>query len=449
MKEKTFPASSRRQFLKTATALAAPYIGWKTTSNGQSPNEAFRYACFGSNGRAWGNITAMAGVPNSTLVAVAEIDRSRLDRVSRGFPESKIYTDWRELLDKEAGNLDAILVATPDHQHAPITMAGMQLGKHAYSEKPLTRTLHEARVIREYAEANGLITQMGIQVSSSTGNRTAVDLLQKGVVGKVKSVHSMNPKSWGSMSPLPDREDPLPEGLDWEQWIGVAKMRPYLKGEFHPANWRKRIGYGTGTLGDMGCHIYHPWCAGLNMPVTLSVTSQGPGPVDAHSWPLNAKVHHRMKGNALSDGDFDFTWYDGTQLPGTEVAAAVGGVEYVPKSGSVVIGTTGALAIPHGGGGPKIYRDGQPSDEAIEALPSEDHHRNWVGAIRGEISEKPRANFSYAGPMTEAVLLGTVAMLLPGQELKWDDAAGKFVGNEAANAMVHETYREGWEVKGI
>ncbi len=443
------PASSRRQFLKTATALAAPYIGWKTTSNGQSPNESFRYACFGSNGRAWGNITSMAGVPNSTLVAVAEIDQSRLVNLKRGFPDARVYVDWRELLDKEAGNIDAILVATPDHQHAPITMGGMQLGKHAYSEKPMTRTLHEARVIREYAEANGRITQMGIQVASSTGNRTAVDLLQKGVVGKVKEVHSMNPKSWGSMSALPDREDPVPEGLDWEQWIGVAKMRPYLKGEFHPSNWRKRIGYGTGTLGDMGCHIYHPWFAGLNQPVTLSVTSHGPGPVDAHSWPLNAKVHHRMKGNDLTDGDFDFTWYDGTQFPGESVAAAVGGVANVPKSGSVVIGTTGALAIPHGGGGPKIYRDGKPSDEAIEAVPSDDHHRNWVSAIRGEISEKPRANFAYAGPMTEAVLLGTVAMRLPGQELKWDDAAARFAGNEAANALVHDTYRQGWEVKGI
>lgn len=441
--------ASRRRFLKSATALAAPYIGWKTTSNGQSPNESFRYACFGANGRAWGNISSMAGVPNSALVAVAEIDASRVDKVSRGFPDSKVYTDWRELLDKEGKQIDAVLVATPDHQHAPITMAGMQLGKHAYSEKPMTRTLHEARVIREFAEANGLVTQMGIQVSSSSGNRTGADLLQKGVVGKVKAVHSMNPKSWGSMSPLLDREDPVPEGLDWDQWIGVSKMRPYLAREFHPGNWRKRIGYGTGTLGDMGCHIYHPWFAGLNMPVTLSVTSHGPGPVDAHSWPLNAKVHHRMKGNDLTAGDFDFTWYDGKQFPGEAVIAAVGSKENVPRSGSVVIGETGALVIPHGGGGAKIYRDGTLSDEKIEALPSEDHHRNWVGAIRGESSEKPRANFSYAGPMTEAVLLGTVAMRLPGQELKWDDAAGKFTDNKAANALVHDTYRKGWEVKGI
>ncbi|MCB1231796.1 MAG: Gfo/Idh/MocA family oxidoreductase [Verrucomicrobiae bacterium] len=442
--------TSRRQFLKSATALAAPYIGWKTTSNGQSPNEAFNYACFGSNGRAWGNITSMAGVPNSKLVAVAEIDQSRLDRVSRGFPDAKVYVDWRELLDKEAGNIDAILVATPDHQHAPITMGGMQLGKHAYCEKPLTRTLHEARAITEYAEANHLITQMGVQVSSSSGNRTAVDLLQKGIVGKVKEVHSMNPKSWGSMSPLPDREDPVPEGLDWNQWIGVAKMRPYLEREFHPSNWRKRIGYGTGTLGDMGCHIYHPWCAGLNMPATLSVKSLGPAPVDADSWPLNGMVHHRMKGNDLTAGDFDFTWYDGTQLPGESVQAAVGGKDNVPKSGSVVIGETGALVIPHGGSGtPTLYRDGKPSDESIEELPSEDHHRNWVGAIRGEHSEKPRANFSYAGPMTETVLLGTVAMRRPNEELAWDAAAGKFTNSEAANALIHDTYREGWEVKGL
>lgn len=447
---KTPATTSRRQFLKSASALAAPYIGWKTTSNGQSPNEAFNYACFGSNGRAWGNITSMAGVPNSKLVAVAEIDQSRLDRVSRGFPEAKVYVDWRELLDKEAGNIDAILVATPDHQHAPITMGGMQLGKHAYCEKPLTRTLREARAITEFAEANNLVTQMGIQVASSSGNRTGADLLQKGIVGKVREVHSMNPKSWGSMSPLPEGEDPVPEGLNWDQWIGVAKMRPYIAREFHPSNWRKRIGYGTGTLGDMGCHIYHPWCAGLNMPATLSVTSHGPAPVDADSWPLNAKVHHRMKGNELTDGDFDFTWYDGTQLPPAEVAAAVGGVENVPKSGSVVIGTTGALAIPHGGGGkPILYRDGKPSEEAIEELPNDNHHQNWVDAIRGASSEKPRANFSYAGPMTETVLLGTVAMRLPGTELKWNAEAGKFEGNEAANAMIHDTYREGWEVKGI
>lgn len=446
---RTLPAPSRRRFLQSATALAAPWAGWKTAAPGQSPSETLRYACFGAAGRAWGNITSMAGVPNCTLVAVAEVDQNRLENLNRGFPGAKVYADWRELLDKEAGNIDAVVVGTPDHLHAPITMSAMQLGKHAYCEKPLTRTLHECRAIQEYAESRGLVSQMGIQVASGSGNQTAVALLRRGVVGKVREVHSMNPKSWGSLDPLPDREDPVPEGLDWDKWIGPAKARPYLAGEFHPGNWRKRIGYGTGTLGDMGCHIYHPWFAGLEAPVTLSVTSHGPGPVDAHSWPLNAKVHHRMKGNALSDGDFDFTWHDGTAFPGEAVWEAVGGRENVPASGSVVIGTEGALVIPHGGGGPAIYRDGQRSEESIEALPSEDHHKNFAAAIRGESSEAPRANFSYAGPMTEAVLLGTVAMLLPGEELLWDDAAARFTNSEAANALARDSYRAGWEVEGL
>jgi predicted dehydrogenase len=448
--EKNTPiAPNRRQFLKTATALAAPYIGWKTTTNGQSPNSALRYACFGSNGRAWGNIQSMAGVPNCTFVAVAEVDSSRLGNVKKGFPETKIYADWRQLLDKEAKNIDAIVCGTPDHLHAPITMSAMQLGKHAYCEKPLTRTLHEARMIREYAEANGLMTQMGIQVSSSSGNRTPVAWLQQGLIGKVKAVHSMNPKSWGSLDKLPDRTDPVPAGFDWEQWIGPAKMRPFIAGEFHPGNWRKRIGYGTGTLGDMGCHIYHPWFAGLNAPVTLSVTSYGPGPVDEHSWPLNAKVHHRMKGNSQTDGDFDFTWYDGSQFPGEDVWKAVGGRENVPTSGTVVIGTTGAMTIPHGGGKLAIWRDGKQSEEKFETVPGEDHHRNFAAAIRGEIKDKPRAHFGYAGPMTETVLLGCVAMRLPGVELKWDDQTGKFTNSPEAQAFTHEPYRKGWEVKGI
>lgn len=291
---------------------------------------------------------------------------------------------------------------------------------------------------------------MGNQLASGAGNRTGVRLLQESAVGKVIEVHSMNPKSWGSMNPLPEPTEEPPETLSWDDWIGVGKMRKYIPREFAPSNWRKRVGYGTGTLGDMGCHIYHPWFMGLNKPVTLSVTSHGPAPVDEDSWPLDAKVHHRMAGNDLTNGDFDFTWYDGKQLPPAHVASAVGSVENVPKSGSVVIGTTGALMIPHGGGGiPKIYRDGVLSEEVFDNEPGEDHHGNFAASIRGEINEKPRCNFDYSGPMTEAVLLGCVAMRIPGETLKWNDAKGRFKGSDAANAMIHDTYRKGWEVKGI
>lgn len=443
--------NSRRRFLKsvTGTALAAPYIGWQTTAAGGPPSGELRFANFGANGRAWGDLTEMLQAPNTSLVAVAEVDSARTDKLNEAHPDVPVYSDWRKLLDEKANEIDAVVIGTPDHMHAPIAMSAMQLGKHVYCEKPLTRTLHEARRLREFAAENNLATQMGIQVSSSSGNQTGVKLLQEGTVGKVIEVHSMNPKSWGSMHRLPAPSDPAPETLDWDQWIGVGKMREYIPREFHPSQWRKRIGFGTGTLGDMGCHIYHPWFMGLNQPETLSVISLGAAPVDKDSWPLNAKVHHRMKGNELTVGDFDFTWYDGTQLPPEQVTAAVGAIENVPKSGTVVIGTDGAIVIPHGGSGmPTIYRDGELSDETIEAVPSDHHHGNFAAAVRGEI-DAARTNWNYAGPMTEAVLLGTVAMRLPGGRLEWNAAKSKFRNSDAANALVHDDYREGWAVEGI
>ena len=444
-------SKSRRAFLKTASAsaVAFPYIGWKSTASGQAPSKDLRFVNFGGGGRAWGDLTSMAGVPNTTAVAVAEIDKNRTVQVLEKFPNTKVYQDWRQMLDEVGNEIDLAVVGTPDHMHAPMAMSAMQLGKHCYCEKPLTRTLHECRAVTEYAIEHNLKTQMGIQVGSSSGNRTGVKLLRDGVVGKIKSVHSMNPKSWGSDKPLPEGDDPVPEGLNWDHWCGVSRLVPYKKAQYHPSQWRKRIGFGTGTLGDMGCHIFHPWFQGLNQPVPLSVTQHGVGPVDNDSWPLNAHVTYRMQGNDLTDGDFDFVWYDGNKFPTDEVAAAVGGKDNVPKSGSVAIGTEGAIVIPHGGGGPTIYRDGVKSDEPIEAVPGQNHHGNLADAIRGDISELPLTSFEYAGPMSEVVLLGTVAMRLPGEELKWDHAGLKFTNSDAATSMVKEAYREGWEVKGL
>ncbi|MEM7014213.1 MAG: Gfo/Idh/MocA family oxidoreductase [Verrucomicrobiota bacterium] len=444
-------STQRRTFVKTAVAgaLAFPYIGWKSTANGQAPSKELRFVNFGGGGRAWGDLTSMNGVPNTTAVAVAEIDTTRHVKILEAFPETKVYTDWREMLDAHADEFDVAVCGTPDHVHAPMTMAAMQLGKHAYCEKPLTRTLFECRALKNYAIENNLKTQMGIQVASSSGNRTGSALLRAGVVGKVKSVHSMNPKSWGSNQPLPEGEDPVPEGLNWDHWCAGSPLVPFKKGQYHPSNWRKRINYGTGTLGDMACHILHPWYHGLNQPPPLSVIQHGEGPVDEDSWPLNAHVEYRMKGNDQTEGDFDFVWYDGNKFPGEDVVAAVGEQKNVPRSGSVVIGTEGAIVIPHGGGGPTIYRDGKKSDEAIDAVEGQNHHGNFADSIRGDISELPLASFEYAGPMTETVLLGTVAMRLPGEMLEWNDAECQFKNSEAANKLVREPYREGWQVEGL
>jgi predicted dehydrogenase len=450
--------TSRRHFLRTAsaTALSAPWIGWKTSVSG-APSGNLRFANFGAGGRAWGDLTEMMQVANVSLAAVAEVDLARTQKLEETYPGTKVFQDWRELLDKMHKEIDAVVIGTPDHMHAPIAMAALQLGLHVYCEKPLTRTLHESRRLREVAAEKGLMTQMGIQVASSSGNQTAVKLLREGIVGKVKEVHSSCPKSWGAMTPLPESDEAPPETLDWDKWIGVGRMRKFVPREFHPSNWRKRIGYGTGTLGDMGCHIYHTWFMGLDMPSTLTVSSHGPAPVDGDSWPLDGLVRHRMKGNELTDGDFDFTWYDGAQRVPAEVLALLGPeernaegkvIEKAPSTGTLVVGTTGVLVIPHGGL-PTVYRDGRKSDEPIEPVEAQHHHGNFAAAIRGEISGKPLTNFDYSGPMTEAVLLGTVAMRLPGETLAWDDKAGRFTNSDAANAMIHEKYREGWEVEGI
>jgi predicted dehydrogenase len=449
-------SQSRRRFLTRGAAaasatLAAPYIGWTSTASGKAPSKDLRVASVGANNRAWADISGMMKVPNTTLVAVAEVDSSRTANVVKNFPDTTLYTDWRELLDKEGKNLDALVVATPDHMHAPISMAAMQLGINVYTEKPLARTLHEARAMREFAADNKLVTQMGNQISSATSNRTPVRLLRERAIGDILSVHSINPKSWGRMTPLPDRSDPVPDGLDWDLWLGVGKQRPYLKGEFHPTNWRRRIGYGTGTLGDMGCHIYHPWFMGLDLRAPSSIASLGNAPVDEFSWPTNCKVQYTFPGNKITGKNpFTFTWYDGSERPPAEVAEALGDPKNMPKSGSVVIGTEGILTIPHGGSSRYgIFRDGIRSEDPIEPEPSSDHHAGFANAIRGE-GDAPISNFAYSGWMTEAVLLGNVAIRLPGQTLQWDGKNLAFPGNKKANALVKEApSRHGWEIKGL
>ena len=447
---------SRRKFVKSmsAAALAAPWIGWKSTANAGNPSDQIRFVCFGANGRAWANIKEMVSqVKNAKLVAVAEVDSSRTNHVKEKHPDAKIYQDWRRLLDAEENNFDAAIVATPDHMHGPIAMSCMQLAKHTYTEKPLTRTLHECRMLRNFAAANPkLATQMGNQVASASSNASGVKWLREGIVGKVKSVHSVNPKSWGQLGPLVGEAVAVPESIDWDVWNGVRPKADYIARAYHPGQWRKRLDYGTGTLGDMGCHIYHPWYMGLNNPAVLEVTSHGPGPhEDLKSWPTNSKIHHRMKGDDLTDGDFDFTWYDGNQTFPDEVLQALGGdPKNLPKSGSVVIGTEGVLVLFHSFGAlPKLYRSGALAEIRSEPVPATAHHLNWSEGIRSDNATLPTCNWSYAAPMTEAVLLGTVASRLPGETLKWNSEALKFEGDTQANNYIKEEYRDGWDVEGM
>ena len=248
---------TRRSALKrlAAAGMSAPYVFRAHAT--AAPSETLRHASFGASGMALGDIRSLTASKYVKLVAVADVDLGRTAEVVKLFPDVRVYQDWRELLDKEKA-LDSVNVSTPDHMHAPITMRALQQGLHVYTQKPLTRTIYEARQVARVAREKGLVTQMGIQIHAHAVHRSIVATIQQGAIGKVSEVHSWSGKKWGDRSPRPDRADPVPAGLDWDFWLGVAAERPFLKGYYHPGNWRKRLDFGTGTFGDMGCHILDP-----------------------------------------------------------------------------------------------------------------------------------------------------------------------------------------------
>ncbi|MEX2579248.1 MAG: Gfo/Idh/MocA family oxidoreductase [Verrucomicrobiales bacterium] len=445
--------TTRRHFLESLT-MAAPWIGWQTTASGGPPSRDLRVASVGAARRAWRNIEGIMNVPGVTLVAVAEVDTDHLEQVNADYPDARVYRDWREMLDREAGELDAVLVGTPDHMHAAIAMSAMQLGLHVYCEKPLTRTVHEARVLRNFADDHSdIVTQMGNQLASAESNQAVVRALREGMVGTVREIHSLNPKAWGSMEPLPESDESVPGGLDWNLWTGVRPMRPWVPGHFHPREWRGRIGFGCSNLGDMGCHIMHPWFMGIDCAPPTTVESLGPGPANEHSWPLDIRVRWEFPGTEFSGGKpFVAYWHDEGQSPPEHVVAAVGGRENLVSSGSVVIGSRGTLVSPHGGKSEiSLYVDGEKDPDAFGSLPpAGDHHRNFVDAIRGENEGRPPiSHFGYSGNLTEAVLLGTNAVRVPGEKLEWDSANLRFTNSEKANRLVKEPHRDGWEVEGL
>ena len=330
--------------------------------------------------------------------------------------------------------------------HAPIAMAAMQLGKHVYVQKPLTHDVFESRKLREFATANKLTTQMGIQVHSSQVYREAVALVHEGAIGKVTEVHTWSSKKWGDTAQRPDRKDKVPAGLDWDAWCGVAPKNNYIGGYYHPGNWRKRLDYGTGTFGDMGCHIYDPMYGAVGLTAPLSVRSEGPAPVEgSHSWNVNAKIHYVYPGTKYTAGEtVDVTWYDGDQRPPANVQERIG--RALPGQGSVLFGTKGHMIIPHVGKAILLPEDKYKEYKRPE-IGGVNHWESFINAARGE--GKTSANFDYSGPLTEAILLGGIATRFPKQQLNWDEKKLAFSNSEAATAFVKREYRKGWEVKGL
>jgi predicted dehydrogenase len=433
---------TRRTAMKAAAAtFAAPFV-WRLHAHA-APSETVLHASFGASGMAGSDIGSLTASKNLKLVAVAEVDDTRVGDIKKKFPECIIYKDYRILLDKEK-KLDSVNVSTPDHMHAPIAMRAMNRGLHVYGQKPLTQTVHEARRLAEVAAEKKLVTQMGIQIHSHPVHKLVVKLVQDGTIGKVKEVHSWSGKSWGDNAPRPDKTDPIPKGFDWNLWLGVAAERPFIgNGYYHPGNWRKRLDFGTGTFGDMACHILDPVFGAIGVGNPLSIQSALPGPND-YNWALDAQVKYIFPGTKYTTDTVALTWYNGNALPPDEVQKQVG--RKLNDQGSIYIGEKGVLYSPYIAA-PVLLPAENFKDFKMPEVKGDNHYLQFVEAVRG--NDKTSAPFSYSGPLTELVLLGCLATRFPKVDLKWDTKALKFTNNDKANAFVKKEYRKGFEAEGL
>jgi len=438
---------SRRSIIRRAAWAGATLPLFNIGKAGASPNEKVNHASFGASGMARGDINSLSRNGLVNLVAVAEVDDARLGDLQDVFPDVRIYKDWRVLLEKEHRNLDSVNISTPDHMHAPIGMTAMNLGLHVYGQKPLAQNLYETRRMAEVAKETGVVTQMGIQLSSSTYERLAVKMIQDGVIGKIKEVHIFSHKTWGDPTPRPDRIDPIPETLEWDLWCGVGPKVPYLGNKYyHPGGWRKRLDYGTGTLGDMGCHIYSPMFGALGIKAPISVRSVG-GVPNKTNWAINEKFEYIFPGNDRTVGKtVKVTWTDGALRPPEEFLTMFG--EKMPEQGGIFVGTEGILLAPHMEL-PVPYPREKFAEYRYPKFPARNHYDDFVAAVRGE-DVKPVADFvTYAGPLTETVLLGALSSRFPNETLEWDSANLRFRNSDAANRFIRRDYRKGWEVDGL
>ena len=439
---------TRRVFLRRATLAAAGVWAAPALSRAlraASPNEILLHASFGAAGMAAADIENLTRHPALKLVAVADVDLNNANALKAKFPDIRIYQDWRRLLDKEK-SIDSVNVTVPDHMHAAIAMSALQLGKHVYCQKPLTHDLYEARRLTEFARTKKCVTQMGIQIHSSGMYKQAVRVIQQGAIGKVKEVHAWSADKWGDPNPLPDRADPVPANFNWNDWLGTAAERPFLgNGYYHPATWRKRVDFGTGTFGDMGCHIFDPVFSALQLTAPISIRSEGPAP-SAWNWATNAIVHYVFPGTPYTaDKTINVTWYDGDELPPKEVQALLEG-DKLPAQGSIFVGAKGAMLLPHVAFA-QLYPDKDFASYRRPDVQEQDHWGQFVDACldRGQTS----AGFDYAGPLAETVLLGTVACRFPQTTLQWNARRLKFRNGSAANHYLRRQYRAGWKVKGL
>jgi predicted dehydrogenase len=437
----------RRTFVRSIFAAGAvasfPAASWARVAGA---NERLRIASVGTGGKGESDLKGVAAGTAVEVAALCNIDDSEkhLGQAAVKFPAAKQYADWRKVLD-DAKGIDAVLVSTPDHMHAPVGLAAMQLGKHVFCQKPLTHTVHEARQMAQAAAKYKVVTQMGNQIQSHEAYRTAVAIVQAGLIGKVTAVHSWQggKPRWPRDIERPAGSDPIPANVNWDLWLGVADERPYKLEIYHPFNWRGWQAFGTGQLGDFGCHILDPVFKALMLTSPTKIEADAPK-IKPETWTPWATVRYQFPKTQYTAGDsLPLTWYDGEGVtPPREALKDIPESFKLHGAGSVLVGEKGSLHVPHVLM-PTLFPEDKFSSVEVPKMERVDHYTQFADACRG--IGATTSHFAYAGPLTEAVMLGTIAVRLPGQALEWDAAALKVTNSEAAQAMISKPYRKGWE----
>jgi predicted dehydrogenase len=438
---------TRRQFLQQSAAGAAALFAAPAFLRAETQAQQLHVACVGVNGMGFIDLSNIGSHPAVKFVGFCDVDSNRFDKADAAFPGVPHFTDFREMLAELGDTVDAISVSTPDHMHATVTMAVLRAGKHAFCQKPLTHTVWEARQIRLAAEQTGATTQMGNQIHSHVAYRTGTRLIREGAIGKVREVHSWVRVQGREYCHRTDRPDPasVPENLDWDLWIGVAPERPYAPDVYHPFKWRDWQDFGSGALGDFGCHILDPVFTALDLTTPVSVKGENDGTND-EVWPGPETVTWEFPGTTYTAGErLTVIWRDGGLQPPRELAQMPDGVD-LPPGGSLFIGETGNMVLPHVDM-PRLYPIEKYADFTIPEETDLNHWQVWVDAILA--GTRTSDGFHYAGPLTETVQLGNVAARLPGRKLEWDATALRVTNIADANPLLTTKYRTGWEFEPV
>ena len=459
---------NRRTFLATSALSAiGTFTGCKTSQpRGISPNSKLNHACIGIGGMGAADISNFKTHARTQIVALCDVDKERLAGAAKEFPGARTYTDWRELLAKEGDRIDSVNVAVPDHNHTIIAVNAMRTGKHVYCQKPLCHEIAECRLLRDTAKQMHVVTQLGVQHSAGIGDRMAVAMHQANVVGAVEHVYLFSNRKGISRIEVtrPDKADPVPANLDWELWLGTAPYRPFAAKIYHPLIWRIWRDFGSGWIGDIGCHLHSSIWKGLGLTAPLTVKAEvqeswkNTPARFKDTWPLGAHITWTYPGNQKTGGKtLTIDWYDGFTgvsaaklLPPPEIQSLAKqvGLEHLPEEGSVVEGSEGWLLLPHTNAPrfiPKHSGAAKPAKPLLPPWPSH-YHEFLNGCIEGK---RTSADFATVVPMVESILLGNVAERVPDMTLSWEPTAMRITNSEAANRFLYRSYRNGWELAGL